>query len=60
MFRVMSGSTYGAIVPYIFQSSEFVSELIGNGVDGDSLISDLGSFRSRAHSHGVPTAVCKG
>lgn len=57
IYSVMESSKYGAIAPHVFHSAAFGSEPIGDGVDGDSFIGDLGSFRAKMNSYGIPVAI---
>jgi hypothetical protein len=55
----MDSAEYGHIAPYVVHSADFGSEPIGDGMDGggDQFIIDLGLFRTKMNSYGVPAGI---
>lgn len=57
--NAVDSAEYGRIAPYVVHSADFGSEPIGDGMDGggDQFITDLGLFRARMNSCGVPAGI---
>jgi hypothetical protein len=55
----MASSEYAAIAPYVVHSADFGSEPVGDGMDGggEQFVTDLGLFKQKMNSHGVPAGI---
>ncbi|CEJ80554.1 hypothetical protein VHEMI00730 [[Torrubiella] hemipterigena] len=50
------GNNY-QIAPYVVHSAEFGSEPVGDGMDGDNFVTDLGKFRTHMNKHNIPVGI---
>ncbi|KAJ4154750.1 hypothetical protein LMH87_000029 [Akanthomyces muscarius] len=57
IYDVLNNSKYKAIAPYVVHSAEFGSEPVGDGMDGDNFVTDLGRFRKTLNGHQIPVGI---
>lgn len=57
IYDVLDDPKYKAIAPYVVHSAEFGSEPVGDGMDGDNLVTDLGKFRDHLNGHSIPVGI---